>query len=117
MASGLIFRGIMMKKILIKNIAKFCGVTPAALQKWKRPLTAEDGVKYLPPTGKHNLFYGCRIITYLFDNTDKDFTNYVLIRDNVNYLKYFVEKHDKNDKTAQEAVEVLQEFVDFLEDI
>ena len=55
--------------------AKFVGVTAQALRNWKKPQTTPDRIKYYLPTGKHNLYRGARLITYLLDLpivTDED---------------------------------------------
>ena len=65
----------MKKKVTDLQTAKFVGVTAQALRNWKKPQTTPDRIKYYLPTGKHNLYRGARLVTYLLDLpivTDED---------------------------------------------
>ena len=57
-----------------KQVAEFVGVEDRTLRNWKKPQIT-DGAKFYPPTGRHNLYKGARIATYLLDYptyTDED---------------------------------------------
>ena len=49
------------------KVADFTGVTTRTLQNWKKP-KEENGIRYYPPVGKHNLYIGARLATYLLHN-------------------------------------------------
>ncbi len=57
----------MAKIVTDKQICKFTGVSDQTLINWKRPRILPNGTKFYPPTGRHNLYKGARIATYLLD--------------------------------------------------
>ena len=84
-----------MKLPNLDTTAEFNGVSKSTLIRWKTYETV-DGVKFLPPFGKHNLYKGARLATYLFSH---DFQNEEEM------------EWENNFKKIKEAVEELKEIV------
>jgi hypothetical protein len=55
---------MILKELTDLKIAEFTGVTNRTLQNWKKPQEV-SGAKYYPPTGRHNLYIGAKLSTYL----------------------------------------------------
>jgi hypothetical protein len=53
-----------LKKLTDLKVAKFNGITSRTLQNWKKPLKVGN-VKYHLYAGKHNLYIGAKLVTYL----------------------------------------------------
>jgi len=98
-------------KLTDKEIAKFNGVTDATLRNWKKP-KQEGDVKFFPPYGKHNLYRGAKLATYLLkyekeDNKENDvfdnqINNLELLRSNIqiirDYIDMVINRDDLDDK-------------------
>jgi len=115
----------MAKKITDLQIAEFVGVTDATLRNWKRPLE-EDGLKYYPPTGKHNLYKGAKIATYLLKYTDngeeaEHYNNLEILKSNTEALEDYLKMLNREDleenikksllKSALDATKTIKEII------
>jgi len=84
-----------MKLPNLDTTAEFNCVSKSTLIRWKTPQETE-GVKFHPPFGKHNLYKGARLATYLFSH---DFQN----KEKMEW--------ENNFEKIKEAVEELKEIV------
>ena len=81
------------------KISEFTKVTAKKLAKWKSPIV-EKGCKYYPPTGKHNLYRGAKIATYLLGFEDDEFaydTNLEILSTSTDVLKKEIQKIEDGD--------------------
>ena len=87
----------MAKIVTDKQVCKFVGVSDQTLINWKKSQIV-DGAKFYPPTGRHNLYKGARIATYLLDYptyTDEDGEE---VSEMNNRLEVLVESADELNK-------------------
>ena len=96
-------------KLTDLKIANFVGVTNKSLQNWKKPITEINGTKFYPPTGRHNLYIGARLSTYLLSSNDEELNNnldnLVLSVNKLEDLINLVEKECKNSKYIKDLKE------------
>ncbi len=50
-----------------KEVAEFVGVEDRTLRNWKKPQKVVDGAAVYLPHGRHNLYRGAKMATYLLD--------------------------------------------------
>ena len=82
-----------LKELTDLKVAEFCGVTNRTLQYWKKPQEI-NGVKFHPPIGKHNLYIGARLATYLLMSKElEDGTEE--INNNLENMLLSIEKAEK----------------------
>ena len=116
-----------MKKIKEKEVADFVGVTMQTLRNWKKPIELKDSLKYLPPTGKHQLYKAAKLITYLLDYSifkDKDveevsehFNNFDFLKFNTEVVLDLLSLAKKDKKYYQELEKILKDLKEQIEEI
>jgi hypothetical protein len=84
--------------------AKFVGTTDRTLLNWKKPKVLENGTKFYPAKGKHNLYRGARIITYLLDYDEVNINNLEVLKNNTDEL-YNLIKYTCKDNENKEQLE------------
>ena len=101
------------KELTDLKIADFVNVTNRTLQNWKRP-KEKNGVKYYTPTGKHNLYIGARLVTYLLYNNTETSNNLEELISNVNKLKELINSLEK--ECNSKYIKDLKEEISLIED-
>ncbi|QDD68202.1 hypothetical protein [Caminibacter pacificus] len=93
-------------KISLKKTADFVGITERTLYIWKTPKNI-NGVKYHSSFGKHNLYLGARIASYLFLNEkDEQENNFEALKNALEELKNCIK---------EEKIKPLEEFINAVE--
>ncbi len=59
------------KKLEKNEVAKFCGVTSETLRNWGKT-QVQEGIKFYPPFGRHNLLKGAYLATYLYKYAESE---------------------------------------------
>lgn len=109
-----------MKNITDKQASTFVGVTDRALRLWKAPKVLENGTKFYPATGKHNLYQGAKLITYLLDYKDTEEVNFnklEILSSNVEELFNILEIACKNNKYKEQIMEMISNIKQITEEI
>ncbi|GAX87364.1 hypothetical protein LNAT_P0659 [Lebetimonas natsushimae] len=81
-----------LKEITDTKIANFVDVTTRTLQNWKKPQEVSR-VKFYPPTGKHNLYIGAKLTTYLLAYKENEETEE--LNNNLEDMLLSIEKAEK----------------------
>ncbi len=118
-------------KLTDLEIAEFCGVTDATLRNWKKT-KEEGGIKFYPPYGRHNLYKGAKIATFLLKYADNDeesehYNNLELLASNAEALADYLKMLQKPDleenikksllKSATDAAKTVNDIVKELVEI
>ena len=111
-----------------KEIADFVGVAKRTLGNWKKGQNVGDIIFY-PPVGKHNLYKGAKLATYLlsyptFKNEDgeeesENFNEIEILKSNVDVLAELI-KHCKcpeNSFDVEGITKNIKKIIDELEEV
>jgi len=114
----------MAKKITDLEVAEFVGVSDKTIRNWREP-QEEDGVKFYPPYGRHNLLKGAKIATYLLKYEDngeeaEHFNRLEILRSNIealeDYLK-IIERDDIEEHVKKSLIQTARGVVENVTDI
>jgi len=118
------------KELTDLKIASFVGVTNRTLQNWKKPTKIIGDIKIYAPAGKHNLYKGAKLATYLLDykqylGTDEDIevsepsNNLEKMLQSINTISNLIEivENNCNNKYIKDLKEEVEELKNKLEDL
>jgi hypothetical protein len=104
-------------KITDLRVAKFVDTTDRTLLNWKKPKVLENGTKFYPAEGKHNLYRGAKVITYLLDYDEVNINNLEVLKKNTDELFSLIKLTCKNNENKEQLESIAATIKSIVNDI
>ena len=108
---------LQIKGLPIKEVTEFNGLSSSMIYKWREIKENENGLKFRPATGKHNLAKGSFLSTYFYKYRDKEpYFLHEIALDGLDVIKGHILKHCKDDNVLGD-IEFLKEIFEKIAEI
>jgi hypothetical protein len=108
---------LQIKELPIKEVTEFNGLSPSMIHKWREIKEDENGLKFRPATGKHNLAKSSFLSTYFYKYGDEEpYPLYETALNRLDVVKGHILKHCK-DEEVLEDIEFLKEIFEKIKEI
>ena len=108
---------LQINELPIKEVTEFNGLSPSMIHKWREIKPDENGLKFRPTTGKHNLAKGSFLSTYFYKYGDEEpYPLYETALNRLDVVKGHILKYCK-DEEVLEDIEFLKEIFEKIKEI
>ena len=108
---------LQIKGLPIKEVTEFNGLSPSMIHKWREIKEYENGLRFRPAVGKHNLAKGGFLSTYFYKYGDEEpYTIYEIALDRIDVIKGHILKHCKDEYVLKD-IEFLKEIFEKIKEI